>query len=144
MSTMPVLATAPNTSPIFTLTPVNTWSCAITTANTAMDGTGTISTIYTAGGAGAYVQRIRVKALGTNVATVVRIFINNGSTPTSAANNTLYGELSLPATTASNSAANPDFEYPMNLILPPSYTLTCCIGTTIVAGVQVIAIGGNY
>ena len=144
MSLLPALATAPNTSPIYTLTPVNSWSAGITTANTAMDGTGTVSTVFTAGSAGAYIQRLRVKALGSNVATVLRVFINNGSSTSVAANNSLYGELSMTTVTASNSASNPDFEYPMNLIMPAGYTMTCCIGTTVATGVKVTAIGGSY
>src|ERR1700722_3493077 len=89
------LATA-NTSPIYTLTPTIAWSGAVTAANSALDGTGTVYGICTAGSNGAYVQRIRIKALGTNIATVMRIFINNGSASSTATNNVLYGELSLP------------------------------------------------
>ena len=79
---------AANTMPIYTkLGQISYNSTTLTTANTAKDGTGTTQLIFTAGADGGRVERIRVRALGTNVATVLRIFINNGSAPTVAANN---------------------------------------------------------
>jgi hypothetical protein len=135
---------AQNTAPIYTLTQVNTWAAGVTAANTAMDGTGTVNAVFTAGANGAFLQRIRVKALGTNVATVIRFFLNNGSTNATAANNSLIGELTLPATTASNVTANPDFEYPMNLLMPNGYVINVTLGTAVSAGVSVTGIGGNY
>ena len=125
-----------NTAPIFGLTPQGPGAlAAITGANTAVDGPGTVSTLYTAGTNGGFVRRIRVKGAGTNVASVMRIFINNGSSSGTAANNILWGELPLAATTASNSAAiGPDFEYPMNLVLKAGYVVNVCFGTAGAAG----------
>ena len=75
------------------------------------------------------VRRIRVKAAGTNVASVMRVFINNGSTNATAANNAFWGELPLAATTAANNAAiGPDFEYPMNLLMKAGYVVNVCFG----------------
>jgi hypothetical protein len=121
---------APNTSPLYGLTPVDYTAAAITGANTAVDGTGTVSTVFTAGANGAYVKRIRCKANGSVGPSVMRIFINNGSTNATPGNNSLWGELPLAATTASNSAAiGPDFEYPMNKVLQASYVINVCYGT---------------
>lgn len=120
----------------------------VTTANTAKDGTGTVVTIFTADATnGGRVERIKVRALGTNVATVLRIFINNGSTNTVAANNSLYTELTCPATTLSEVAALLDpavgiTDFP--LVLPPGYKLNITIGTTVAAGLQVTPVGGKY
>ena len=56
----------------------------------------------------------------------------------------LFGELSLPATTASATAPTPDIEYPMNLALPPGFQIYVGIGTTVAAGWVVIPVGGDY
>jgi len=134
-----------NTAPIFTLTAKIGWgTTAITTANTAMDGTGTVLGCYTAGANGSYVQRIRFRPAGTNVQTVARLFINNGSTNETAANNILFDEITIPSTTASDTSAQSTFEIPLNFALPTGYVLNVTIGTTIAAGLYVSVIGGDY
>ena len=80
---------AANTSPIFVGTPNTGIYAGITAANTATDGTGTVYTVFTAGANGSYVRRLLIKPLGTNVATVMRVFVNNGSSQGTAANNVL-------------------------------------------------------
>lgn len=59
-------------------------------------------------------------------------------------NQFLYGELSLPATTAIATAATVDIDYPMNIALPPGYEVYIGLGTTVAAGWQISAIGGAY
>lgn len=59
-------------------------------------------------------------------------------------NNYFYGEVSLPATTASASAPTQDIDYPLNLALPPGYTILVGLGTTVATGWSVIALGGKY
>ena len=56
----------------------------------------------------------------------------------------LFGEVSLPATTASATVATPDVEYLMNVALPPGYEVYVGLGTTVAAGWSVFGIGGNY
>jgi hypothetical protein len=134
-----------NTQPIFTLTPDVAWgTTAITTANTAKDGTGTVLTCFTAGANGSYVQRIRFRPSGTAVQTVARVFINNGSTNATAANNILWDEITIAATTVSETTAQSTFEIPLNYALPAGYVLNVTIGTTIAAGLYVSVIGGDY
>lgn len=149
---------APNNAQIFSKVGVIGFASTITAANTATDGTGTVATIFTADATnGGRVERVRFMAQGTNVATVARIFINNGSTNTSATNNVLYAEIALPATTASNSAAinAAIYEIPnvtttvidpdgFPLVLPAGYKLICVIGTAVAAGWAVAALGGSY
>ena len=137
---------AANTSPIYTRTPDVQWgTTAITTANTAKDGTGTVLTVFTADATeGGFVQKIRFRAAGTNVATVARIFINNGSTNATAANNILYDEITLAATTLSEVAALALYEIPLMIPLPAGYKINVTIGTTVSAGYYVSAIGGKY
>ena len=59
-------------------------------------------------------------------------------------NNYFIGEISLPATTLSATAATPDIDYPMNLALPPGYRILVGLGTAVAAGWSVTAIGGKY
>lgn len=94
---------------------------------------------------GGFVQRVRFKATGTNAVSVARIYINNGGTST-AANNWLYGEISLPATTGSTTAATVDVDYPMNVAMPPNYKVLCGISAaaTLVGGWAVSVVGGAY
>jgi hypothetical protein len=136
---------AANTNPIFTLAPRTSWgTTAITTANTAKDGTGTVLGVFTAGTNGSYVQRIRFRPAGTNVQTVARLFINNGSTNGTAANNILFDEITIAATTLSETTSQSTFEIPLNFALPAGYVLNVTIGTSIAAGLYVSAIGGDY
>lgn len=134
-----------NTSPIFPRTPDIQWSGAVTAANTAKDGTGTVLTVFTADATeGGTLDRIVAKALGTNVATVARFFVNNGSTNATAANNSLIGELSLPAITNSETAAQSDFTLPLRLNLPAGYSVNVVLGTAVASGWQFTAFGGKY
>jgi hypothetical protein len=134
-----------NTQPIFSKQGAIQWApAALTTANIAKDGTGTVATLFTAGADGAFVQRLVARSLGTNVATVLRIFINNGGVNTTAANNTLIAEMTLPATTLSEVAAQPPYELPLNFALPAGYKLNATIGTAVAAGYQVSVLGGTY
>lgn len=93
---------------------------------------------------GGFVQRLRFKSLGTNIATVMRIFINNGSTNTTATNNAFYGEVSMPAVTAINTAATVDIDYPMNIALPPAFRLFAGVATTVTAGWVCVPVAGKY
>ena len=144
---------AANTSPIFTLTPDVTWGAAdgnggtagpLKTANTAMDGTGTILTVFTAGVNGSYVSQLIARPTGTNVASVLRVFINNGSTNATIANNALYTELNLPASTANAAAALQGQFALLNFALPASYKINVTLGTTVAAGYVVMVQGGDY
>lgn len=137
---------AANTAPIFSVLGDIEWgTTALTTQNTAKDGTGTVLTCFTADATnGGFVQRIRFRSAGTNIATVARVFINNGSTNATPANNILYDEITLAATTLSEVAALPVYELPLNFALPPGYKLNVTLGTTVAAGYYVSVIGGKY
>jgi len=138
-----------NTSPIFSAKGAIQWNPAIlNTANTAKDGTGTVATVFTGNAAGNnagnFVQKLVARPLGTNVVTVLRLFINNGSANTTAANNSMIAELTLPATTLSEIAAQPDYVLPLNFAVPAGYKLNAAIGTAVAAGFAVTVIGGEY
>jgi hypothetical protein len=146
---------AQNTNPIFPLTPVNTWVSGAAanaatpgvTANTTTDLTaGTIYGPVFTGKAvdGSRLDYIKVRALGTNVATVVRIWINNGSATGTAANNALFLERTLAATTVSQTAELPDITLPLNLSVPAGYRIYATFGTAVAAGYHLTAVAGDY
>ena len=137
---------AANTNPVFSrLADVQWGATALTAANTAKDGTGTVLTVFTADATeGGYVHKIIARAAGTNIATVLRVFINNGLTNTTAANNILYTELTLVATTLSEVAALQPYEVPLNFALPLGYKINCVLGTAVAAGYYLSVIGGKY
>lgn len=93
---------------------------------------------------GGFVQRLRFKATGTVVASVVRVYLNNGATNATATNNVFYGEMSLPAVTATNTAATPDPDYPMNIAIPAGFRIYCGLGTTVAASWVTTAVAGKY
>lgn len=132
-----------NTSPIWTLLPNNDW-VTLTAVNVAMDGTGTVGTAFTAGTNGAYVSRLKFRALGNNVATVLRVFLNNGGTNATAANNSLIDELAVGITTASNVLQQPDYGLQLEIALDPGHKLLVTLGTAVATGYAITAIGGDY
>lgn len=141
-----------NTVPIYSKAGQIGLGGVLTTANTAKDGTGTVLTIFTADATnGGRVERVRAKALGTNVATVLRIFINNGGSTSTASNNVYYADVTLSASTLTETASITQIELPNStditafpLVLPPGYKLTATIGTTVAAGWAITVVGGTY
>lgn len=133
-----------NTVPIFPKTPHVEWTGSITAANTSKTGTGTVATVFTAGIDGSRVDRLRIRALGTNVATAFRIFINNGGDNNTPANNILYYEYTIAATTLSEVAALADNMIQLDLTLPAGYKILCTIGTAVAAGISITCEGGDY
>ena len=95
---------------------------------------------------GGYVQRVRFRTLGTNAnATAARIWVNNGATTATAANNTLIDEITLPTTTVSQVAAQSNYELPLNFALPAGYRVYITVATAPTsAGWNATVIGGKY
>ena len=134
-----------NTSPIFSKVARVEWAGGITAANTAKDGTGTVDTVFTADATnGSYLQKLGVRPRGSNVASVLRVFLNNGSSNTTAANNVLIAEVSLPATTLSEVAALSGNELALNIPVPPGYRVNVTLGTAVAGGYAVTGFGGDY
>jgi hypothetical protein len=129
--------------PQYTTTP-NISADTKTTANNVYDGTGTVGTAFTAGANGSFIGFIKLKPLGTNVASVARFWINNGLTNATAANNYLIAEMSLPATTASANASLVEVTIPLQFAIEPAYKINFALGTTVAAGWQATVVGGDY
>lgn len=128
-----------NTNPIFTLVPVVS-SCVIATANTHLDGTGTLGTVITGASNGTRVQKITIKSLGTTTAGMVRLFLFDGT------NTRLWQEVPVTAITASATVASFSAVILLGgetaLTLPNGYSLQAA--TEKAEGFAVIAEGGNY
>ena len=109
-----------------------------TSAATDYDGTGAnVQTVFTAGANGARLSGLHFETKGTNIQTVARIYINNGSSPGTAANNMLIGKMTLPATTAAANSAELSVDYSFPGIaadLPPGYRILIGIGTAVASG----------
>ncbi len=134
-----------NSAPIFSKVAHVEWANGITAANTAKDGTGTVETVFTADATnGSYLQKLVVRPRGSNVASVLRVFLNNGASNATAANNALIAEIGLPATTNSEVVMIIGNELPLNLPVPPGYRVHVTLGTAVAGGYAVTAIGGDY
>jgi hypothetical protein len=141
-----------NTSPIYSIVGSvdsgaanNAGALLGPTANTNLDGSGTLYKIFTAGSNGSYIQKIRFRPIGSPAATVCRVFISSSST-TSTTVTWLYDEITLPAVTVSNTAASSVFELPLNIAVDPSYLLYVTFGTATGAstGYSIVVIAGDY
>ena len=125
----------PNTAAIFSRVGAIAFVESMTAANNTIDITsGTSYLICTADATnGGWVREVRVKVNPANnsAATVIRLWINNGSTTGTSSNTAIFSEISLPATTASATAALPDFSFGLNLALNPGYKLYATMGTAV-------------
>lgn len=136
---------AANISPIFVRSPRQSFITTGTAANTLFDGTGTVATVFTADATnGSKIETVTLMNLGTNVATAVRFFINNGATNATATNNALVYEATWATNTASQVAGTAQVLWPANLYLPAGYKLNVTIGTAVASGILCAAQGGDY
>jgi hypothetical protein len=99
---------------------------------------------HTAGADGSYIKKIKFVATGSNTASVARIYLNNGSSNTTATNNMLIGQLSLPGTTAINTAATAEPEYNLEMMIPATFRIYIGLGTTVAASWIPTCVGGDY
>lgn len=136
---------AANTTPIFVRAISQQFVTTGTSANTNKDGTGTVATVFTADATnGSKIEKVYMQHLGSNTATVLRFFINNGSTNATATNNTLIHEEALATWANSEVAASTSTVWNCDLVLAPGYKLNVTTATAIASGVQCTAVGGSY
>lgn len=145
----------PNTAPIYAISgdvsSNNGTTMAPTLTTAAADYTGASANnqlVFTANATdGGIVRGLFFAPLGTNTASVARIYFNNGSANTTAANNSYIGAFSLPATTQTSVAAEPYFFFPFpngGVALQPGFRIFVGLGTTVAAGWRVTPVGGQY
>lgn len=138
---------AANTSPITPIAPASSWdaSSPLVAAETNLVALTNYKTLITAGANGARIGNVNICPLGTNVQTVMRFFINNGSAPGTNGNNQLIKEITLPASTASANTMLTQQQIALGVVLKPGHKLLYTIGTAVAAGFGVTAIdAGDY
>lgn len=126
-------------SPAFVSTP-RIGRCSLSTANTATDGTGTITDLITGVSAGTRVLSINVQGTATTVAALVNLFLWDGTQWD------LFDQITISATTGSNTAkAYRLVTAYTDLVLPSaSHKLGATITVAPTTGtVRVAAFGGD-
>lgn len=133
-----------NNKPVFPRAPNNgVFNVVLTTGNTTKDGSSGVTLVFTASADGSYVDGLQLKAKGTNVASLLRVFLNDGS-GTAAANMTLLEEMPLPSTTNSETIGTPTLFLPLDIDLKASQRIYVVLATTVSAGWGVTARGWDY
>ena len=124
-------------SPQYAATP-RASSVAISTANTALDGTGTLGTLITAGSSGTRVDTIIIKAGGNTSTGLFNLFLYNGST------SFLIHQEAIAAVTVSATQLAVEVVVDMTggLMLPAGYSLK--VGTSVANLLYVTAVGGDF
>jgi hypothetical protein len=112
---------------------------SLSAANTALDGTGTITELIGGVAAGTRILQIDAQCSATSAAALINLFLSDDSGSTW----TLFDQISIIAATVSNTVkANRNFTTYTNLILPSaSWKLGCT--TTIAQATRVWALGGD-
>jgi hypothetical protein len=126
-------------SPAFISTP-RIGRCSLSTANTATDGTGTITDLITGVAAGTRVLSINVQGTATTVAALVNIFLWDGTQWD------LFDQVTITATTGSNTVKGYRLVTAYtDLVLPStSHKLGATISVAPTTGtVRVAAFGGD-
>ncbi len=127
---------------------------------TPVNATGGAMTVAWTGVANAALYRVAVGVVGgqefsvytTNAVSLLvtsldhtaNLSVNDYGMNQLSVNQFLYGEVSLPATTGTATAATAEIEYPMNVALPPGYRILVGLGTTVGNSWICSAIGGKY
>jgi len=146
-----------NTDPIFSRAPDNQVGAAVIgpSANTATDGTGANTYVAFTGNAtdGGFVSFIRLIPVGSPAATVARVYyctdtgtFTAGTTNTTA-NTAPIAHIALPAWTASQTAAAPVYDIPLNMPIEANHKLLISFGTSTGAagtGYNTFTAGGLY
>jgi hypothetical protein len=128
------MATNPSFIGTSRLTTVN-----VATANTAIDGTGTITSLITGAATGTRILEIDAQCAATSAAALVNIFITTDSGSTWR----LFDQITITAATSSNTVkANRNIATYANLVLPDT-AARLGVTTTISQSTNVIALGGD-
>jgi hypothetical protein len=93
---------------------------------------------------GSYVEKVIFQPLGTNVASVGRIFLNNSQSSALHNNNVLLKEITLPAVTGSEVAQLDTQEVVLGMKVQASYKLLVGCGTATANGYAITVIAGKY
>jgi hypothetical protein len=126
------------TAPAFISTP-RTASVSLSSANTAIDGTGTITSLISGVAAGTRVLEIDVQCSATSAAALVNLFLTTDGGTTWR----LFDQIAVTAATVSTTVkGNRNTATYQNLILPNTNT-QIGVTTSIAQATQVFALGGD-
>jgi len=93
---------------------------------------------------GTRISKVVWQPIGTNVASVGRVFLNNGQANSSATNNVYLADITLPVSTLSEVASMSQSILTLELVVPPFHKLNTTLGTAVAAGYAVYAVAGAY
>lgn len=126
-------------TPAFITTP-RVSVASLSTANTAIDGTGVITTLIVGAATGTRILEIDTQCAATSAAALVNIFLStDGGTTWN-----LFDQITVTAATVSNTVkANRNLATYANLILPDANARLGCT-STIAQATKVIALGGDF
>jgi hypothetical protein len=132
------------TAPIFPATPKIAFA-DLSAADTTKTGT-TLLALATFGASGSRLRQLRCCPKGTNAAkTVLRLFLNNGGSWASAADNVLFQEFPLPATTLDEDDGMPTLIFDMGDIeVPAAWEASWCLATAVASGWHISLIWSDY
>jgi hypothetical protein len=118
--------------------PGKSWAVAVGTANTGLDGSGTVATLVTAGANGSLITMVRVKAIVATTAGMIRFFLHDGSAFF------LWHEIDVTAATPSGTVKSFAAEYQptVALVLPSGWSLR--VSTHNAEAAKCFAFGGDF
>lgn len=94
---------------------------------------------------GQRIEKVVFQPIGACTASAGRIFLNNGQTNGTAANNTYLKDVTLPTLAAvSEVASMPQTVVTLEIVVPPFHKLNVTIGTTVATAYAVYAVAGGY
>jgi len=126
------------TTPAF-LSTARLTSVSLSSANTAIDGTGTITTLIAGVAAGTRVLEVAAQCSATSAAALVNLFISTDTGSTWK----LFDQIAITAATVSNTVkGNRNTATYQNLILPGTAFVIGCT-TSIAQATQVFALAGD-
>src|ERR1051326_4588502 len=96
---------------------MNTAQVTISTANSNLDGTGTLGTVLTAASSGTLIKTVTVQAIVSTTQGMVRLFLYDGT------NTKLLQEVEIPAVTKSSNDPAYSFTVPLNFCLKSGWVL---------------------
>lgn len=137
----------PNNLPVYPTVPnTGARNVVLTTGNTTKDGSAGTTLVFTAGAAGSRLRFLELHAIGTNVASLLRVFLNNGiGAVGTASNNSFIGELPLPVTTLTETAmTGPPIILPLDRELAPGERVYVVLATGVAVGWACVAWGEDF
>lgn len=94
---------------------------------------------------GSRISKVVFQPTGAAIAVAGRIFLNNGQTSATPANNTYLKDVSLPVLAATTELASmPPTEVALDIVVPPFHKLNVTLGATVANAYHVYVVAGGY